>query len=96
MSLISLVGMLIMLVITGVYIYFFTDFSLTFRIISVVNVFFGIIFLFSMVATTYQQYQTYLLVEQGKGLMDIFQNNLDTSEPITNERGLDNNEKQRF
>lgn len=62
MSIITLIGMIIMLAITTVYLAFFQDLSLFFKILIVINGCFGVGFLFSMLLSTYSQYITLLTV----------------------------------
>lgn len=61
-SLVSLVGMILMLIITTIYLVFFQDITLTFKILIAINAVFGVGFLFSLLATTYQQYLTIVTV----------------------------------
>lgn len=44
----------------AVYFIFFSDFTLTFKIMTAVNSFFGLFFMYSNLVTVYQQYQTYM------------------------------------
>lgn len=57
MSLISIGGMLIFVLVTGIYVFFFSDFTLTMRILALINSLFGVLFLFSMFVSTWQSYQ---------------------------------------
>lgn len=69
MSIFTLIGMIILLAITTVYLAFFQNFTTFFRILIVINGLFGIGFLFSLLLTTYQQYITLLTVENTQEMM---------------------------
>lgn len=71
MSLIALGGMVIFVFITGIYIFFWTDFTLFFRILSLVNTLFGVLFLSSTFISTYQSYQMVKLVDSGNSMMQM-------------------------
>ena len=71
MSLIAVGGMLILTFVTGIYIFFFTDFSLFFKWLALINTLFGVLFLFSMFVTTYQSYQMVKLADSGNAIMQL-------------------------
>lgn len=58
-SLMSMTFTMIGLVIFTVYLIAFTDFSLFFKIMTGVNAFFGLIFMWSYLITIFQQYRSY-------------------------------------
>lgn len=60
-----------------IYIAFFTDFSLVFKIASVINGLCGMLFLGSFLVTTYQQYKTY---KEVMGLYDVPEKDTQTDE----------------
>jgi len=68
MTLISLGGMIILTFLTGIYIFFWTDFSLFFRILALVNTLFGVLFLSSTFISSYQSYQMVKLADMGQGM----------------------------
>lgn len=64
-SLIAIGGMLIFTSVFGVYIFFFSDFTFMFRLLTIINTIFGSLFLFSMFVGTYQSYQMVKLADSG-------------------------------
>jgi hypothetical protein len=63
-SLISLLGLILALLVTSIYLVFFSDMSTFMRVMMIVNGLFGISFLASFMATTYQQYINFISVSQ--------------------------------
>lgn len=55
-----MVGLLAM----AVYFIFFSDFTLTFKILTAVNSFFGLFFMYSNLVTVYQQYVVYMQTQE--------------------------------
>jgi len=76
MSMISLGGMMIILVATAIYLVGWIAESWVFKTLIILNAIFGVMFLTSMLATSYQQYQMYKSAKQGmdavQGLGDLF------------------------
>lgn len=71
MSLITLLGMIIMLSITTVYLAFFQETLTTFfRVLIVINGLCGIGFLFSMLLTTYGQYMALITMGGAQDMME--------------------------
>ena len=70
MSIFTLIGMIVLLAITTVYLAFFQDFTTFFRILIVINGLFGIGFLFSMLITTYQQYAMLSTVDNAQEMLE--------------------------
>jgi hypothetical protein len=82
MSLIALGGMLIFTSAMGVYLTFFSEFSTTFRVLAGINTFFGALFLFSNLVSTYQSYQMIKLADIGSNILDMF--NYKNPQDLTN------------
>jgi len=61
-SMMSMALILVGLVVSSVYIFFFIDFPLWYRIVLVINMLAGLVFLWSNLVTQYQQYQNYMEV----------------------------------
>lgn len=66
-SLISLLGLILALLITSIYLIFFSDMSMFMKVMLAINGIFGISFLTSFLATTYQQYINFISVTQAMG-----------------------------
>jgi len=62
-SMMSMFFMMIGLILTCIYSMFYLDIELWFKIVVVINGFFGIIFMFSYLASTFQSYKTYCDVQ---------------------------------
>lgn len=69
-SIFTLVGLIIMLIITTIYLAFFQDFTTFFRVLIVINGVFGVGFLYSMLLSTYSQYITLLTVNSAQDMME--------------------------
>lgn len=63
-SMMSLSLILIGMVISVVYFTFYFDFPLWYKIVLVINGIAGVIFLWSFLVTTFQQYQSYLQIKE--------------------------------
>lgn len=61
-SMMSMVFILLGLIFMGIYVPFFTDIGVWTKIGIVVNMIAGVVFLLSYLVTTFQQYQSYLMV----------------------------------
>jgi len=62
-SMMSIVMLCLGMLVTAVYMIGWSDFSLFFKIMVGINAFFGVVFMWSFLITTFQQYQNYLAVE---------------------------------
>jgi hypothetical protein len=71
MSLIALGGMLIFTTAIGIYLAFFSEFSMTFRVLAGINAFFGALFLSSQFISTYQSYQMVKLADSGNAMSQM-------------------------
>jgi hypothetical protein len=75
MSMIATIGMFVLTTISLVYMAFFVTMSMWFKVLLVINGLFGLLFIFSMVASTYAQYKAYLGAMEAqdilKGLTDM-------------------------
>lgn len=80
MSLIALGGMIILTFITGIYLFFFTEFSSFFRWLALINTMFGVLFLFSTFVGAWQSYQMVKLVDSGNAISQL----LNASKDIQN------------
>ena len=65
-SMMSMALILVGLVISSIYIFFFVNFPLWYRIVLVINMLAGLVFLWSNLVTQYQQYQNYMEVLEFK------------------------------
>lgn len=71
-SMMSMSLMSIGLVLSAVYMCIYTELMLWFKIVIVINSFFGILFMWSYIVMTYQQYNSYM---EAKAFQDEIKNN---------------------
>lgn len=79
-TMLSMSMMMIGLILSVVYVCFFIDFRLWFKIVTAINGLFGIVFMLSFLVTTFQQYKSYISFVG-------FTTNINTSSiPTTNDK----------
>lgn len=63
-SMLSMSLMMIGLILTGIYLTIYTTFAWWYKIVLVINILAGIVFMSSFIITTFQQYQSYMQVKE--------------------------------
>lgn len=81
-SMLSMTLMLIGLIITGIYVVLYLNFPLWYKIVLVVNILAGLLFMISFLTTTFQQYQSYL---EAIEFQSISSNSSGTLEKVAND-----------
>jgi len=75
-AMMSLLFLMIGLLLTGVYIIFWTDFSVFFKIVTGINSFFGVIFLNSQLIALFQAYSSLKEIQSVQNLINIHSEDL--------------------